>query len=199
MTRLQEAIAEPVRLGLHALRVTMSVGLASFPNDGRDAETLLANAEAAICRAKESGRDNVQFYRPEFNLRVQEKFRVQEALRSAVLRNEFVLHYQPQVNLQMGAILAVEALIRWRHPTLGLLPPLRFIPLAEESGLIAAIGEWVLKEACRQAEAWRRKGLPPIRMSVNVSARQFRERRLTAVVANALATVASTRDNSSSS
>ncbi len=109
-------------------------------------------------RAKESGRDNVQFYRPEINLRVQEKFRMQEALRGAVLRNEFVLHYQPQVNLQTGAILAVEALIRWRHPTLGLLPPLRFIPLAEESGLIAAIGEWVLREACRQAEAWRAPG-----------------------------------------
>ncbi len=186
VTRLQEAIAEPVRIGAHALRVTMSVGLASFPNDGRDAETLLANADAAMYRAKESGRDNVQFYRPEINLHVQEKFRLQEALRSAVLRNEFVLYYQPQVNLQTGAILAVEALIRWRHPTLGLLPPLRFIPLAEESGMITTIGEWVLNEACRQAEAWRRQGLPPIRMSVNVSARQFRERRLTAAVAAAL-------------
>jgi diguanylate cyclase (GGDEF)-like protein len=186
VTRLQEAVAEPVRIGSHALRVTISVGLASFPNDGRDAETLLANADAAMYRAKESGRDNVQFYRPEINLHVQEKFRLQEALRSAVLRNEFVLHYQPQVNLHTGAILAVEALIRWRHPTLGLLPPLRFIPLAEESGMITVIGEWVLNEACRQAEAWRRQGLPPIRMSVNVSARQFRERRLTTAVAAAL-------------
>jgi diguanylate cyclase (GGDEF)-like protein len=186
VTRLRAAIAEPVHVGEHALRVTSSVGVASFPGDGRDAETLLANADAAMYRAKESGRDNLQFYRPEINLRVQEKFRMQEALRGAVVRNEFLLHYQPQVNLRTGAILAVEALIRWRHPTLGLLPPSRFIPMAEESGLITSIGEWVLGEACRQAQAWRRSGLPPIRMSVNVSARQFHERRLKAVVAAAL-------------
>ena len=111
---------------------------------------------------------------------------MQEALRSAIVRNEFVLHYQPQVNLNTGAIFGVEALIRWRHPTLGLLAPSRFIPLAEESGLITQIGEWVLNEACRQAKTWQDFGLPPIRMSVNVSARQFREVRLTGAVAAAL-------------
>ncbi len=187
LKRLQKAITETAHVGGHGLRVTCSVGVANFPDDGRDAETLLANADAAMYRAKESGRDTIQFYRPEFNLRVQEKFGMQEALRCAVLRNEFVLFYQPQVNLRTGAILAVEALIRWRHPTLGLLPPSRFIPLAEESGLITAIGEWALNEACRQAKAWQDAGLPSIRMSVNVSARQFSEPRLTALVAAALA------------
>jgi EAL domain-containing protein (putative c-di-GMP-specific phosphodiesterase class I) len=111
---------------------------------------------------------------------------MQEALRLALTGQEFVLHYQPQLDLHTGAILGVEALIRWRHPTLGLLPPARFVPLAEETGLITGIGAWVIDEACRQAEAWRKEGMPPIRMSVNVSARQFRERGLTAVVAAAL-------------
>ena len=186
LTRLQKAIAKPVTIDGHVLRVTSSVGVASFPGDGQDAETLLANADAAMYRAKENGRDNVQFYRREINDRVREKLRMQEALRGAVVRNEFVLHYQPQVNLRTGAILAVEALIRWRHPTLGLLGPSHFIPLAEESGLIAEIGEWVLNEACRQAKAWQASGLPPIRISVNVSARQLRDRRLSEVVRAAL-------------
>ena len=158
MTRLQEAIAEPVRIGQHALRVTSSIGLASFPNDGRDAETLLANADAAMYRAKESGRDNFQFYRPEINLRVQEKFRMQEALRGAVLRNEFVLHYQPQVDLQHRRDPRGRGADPVAPPDARAAAAVRFIPLAEESGLIAAIGEWVLNEACRQAKAWRRQG-----------------------------------------
>ncbi len=160
--------------------------MAIFPNDASDAEALLANADAAMYRAKENGRDNFQFYRPEINLRLQEKFSMQEALRLALTAQEFVLHYQPQLDLHTGTILGVEALIRWRHPTLGLLPPARFVPLAEETGLITGIGAWVINEACRQAQAWRKEGMPPIRMSVNVSARQFRERGLTGVVAAAL-------------
>ena len=186
VTRLQRAIAEPIHIEGRVLRVTSSAGVASFPNDGQDAETLLANADAAMYRAKEDGRDIFQFYRPEINVRVQEKFQLQEALRCAVGQKEFVLHYQPQVDLHTGAILAVEALIRWRHPTLGPIGPSQFIPLAEESGIITQIGEWVLNEACRQAKAWQDSGLPPIRVSVNVSARQFRESRLTEVVSVAL-------------
>ena len=186
LRRLQSAIASPIELCGHGLRLTGSIGVAIYPNDATDAEALLANADAAMYRAKENGRDNVEFYRPEINLRLQEKFSMQEALRLALARQEFVLHYQPQLDLRTGAILGVEALIRWRHPNLGLLPPARFIPLAEETGMITGIGAWVINEACRQAEAWRKEGLPPIRMSVNVSARQFRERGLTGVVATAL-------------
>ena len=186
LRRLQSAISSPIDIAGHAVRVTGSLGVAIFPNDADDAEALLANADVAMYRAKENGRDNVEFYRPEINLRLQEKFRLLEALRLALARKEFVLHYQPQLDLRTSAIHGVEALIRWRHPTLGILPPARFIPLAEETGLINGIGEWVLNEACRQAEAWRKKGLPPIRMSVNVSARQFRERGLTGIVAAAL-------------
>ncbi len=186
LRRLQSAIASPIDLGGHGLRLTGSLGVAIYPNDAKDAEALLANADAAMYRAKENGRDSFQFYRPEINLRLQEKFSMQEALQLAIARNEFVLHYQPQLDLRSGAIFGVEALVRWRHPTLGLLPPARFIQLAEETGLINEIGEWVLQEACRQAEAWRKDGMPPIRMSVNVSARQFRERQLTGVVAAAL-------------
>ena len=184
--KLQKAIAEPTEINGRPLGVTSSVGAATYPGDGEDADTLLINADAAMYRAKELGRDNFQFYQPEFNARFHERVCLQEELRAAIAHDEFVLHYQPQANLRTRTVLAVEALIRWNHPKLGLLPPARFIPLAEETGLIAPIGEWVINEACRQAREWRERGLPPIRMSVNVSARQFRERRLTAIVARAL-------------
>ncbi len=184
--KLQSAIAEPVEINGRQLSVTSSVGAATYPSDGQDADALLVNADAAMYRAKEVGRDNFQFYQPEFNAKFHERFRLQEELRAAIARGEFVLHYQPQANLRTRAVFAVEALIRWNHPKLGMLPPARFIPLAEETGLIAPIGEWVINEACRQAVEWRDRGLPPIRMSVNVSARQFRERQLTTIVAGAL-------------
>jgi diguanylate cyclase (GGDEF)-like protein/PAS domain S-box-containing protein len=186
LRRIQAAVADPVLVDGHALRVTASIGLATFPDDGEDVDALLANADAAMYRAKESGRDRVGLYSPGLNETINEKFRLREDLNNALARGEFALLYQPQVNLRTGRIFAVEALIRWNHPALGVLAPARFISLAEETGLIAPIGEWVLNEACRQNKAWQEEGLPPITVSVNVSALQFRERRFAAMVAAAL-------------
>jgi diguanylate cyclase (GGDEF)-like protein/PAS domain S-box-containing protein len=184
--RIQSAIAEPVRLEGHDLRVTSSIGVANYPDNGVDANTLLANADAALYRAKDFGRDNFQFYTSELNTKIHGRFLLQEELRNAVARSEFILHYQPQVDLRTGRLFALEALVRWNHPKLGMVPPIKFIPMAEETGLIMPIGDWVLREACRQNKAWQDAGLPPVTVSVNVSARQFRERNLVARVAGVL-------------
>jgi diguanylate cyclase (GGDEF)-like protein len=184
--KIQSAIAEPVRLEGHDLRVTSSIGIANYPDDGIDADTLLANADAALYRAKDVGRDNFQFYTSELNTEVQGKFLLQVELRNAVARSEFVLHYQPQLDLRTGRVFAVEALVRWNHPRIGMVPPIKFIPMAEETGLIVPIGDWVLREACRQNKAWQDAGLPLMVVSVNVSARQFKEKNLVARVAGAL-------------
>ena len=184
--KIQSAIAEPVHLDGHDLSVTSSIGIANYPNDGVDTDALLANADAALYRAKDVGRDNFQFYTSELNAKVHEKFLLQEELRNAVARSELVLHYQPQVDLRTGRVFALEALVRWRHPKLGLVPPIKFIPMAEGSGLIVPIGNWVLREACRQNKAWQDASLAPMVVSVNVSARQFREKNLVAQVASAL-------------
>ena len=186
LRRIQTVVAAPVVVDGHALRVTASIGVAAFPDDGKDVDALLANADAAMYRAKETGRDRVQLYSPGLNEKVKEKFKLREDLDNALARGEFALLYQPQVNLRSGRVFAVEALIRWNHPALGVLSPDRFIPLAEETGLIAPIGEWVLNEACRQNKAWQEEGLPPIAVAVNVSALQFREKRFAAIVAAAL-------------
>jgi diguanylate cyclase (GGDEF)-like protein len=183
---ITDAISKPVPVAEHRLRITASIGIASYPKDGADPDTLLANADAAMYRAKEFGRDNFQFYAPEFNSRAHEKFLLQEELRNALTHSEFALHYQPQVDLRSGQVFAVEALIRWNHPTRGLVSPLTFIPSAEETGLIVPIGDWILHEACRQNKAWQRAGLPPVTVCVNVSARQFREKNLIDRVVNAL-------------
>ena len=184
--RLREAITEPVELEGHRLTVTASIGVANCPRDGATAAALLANADAAMYHAKEVGRGGFQFYSPELSISARKNLVLQQEVRDAVARSEFTLLYQPEVNLTSGKIFAVEALIRWNHPTRGMISPNEFIPLAEETGLIVSIGNWVLYEACRQNKAWQDAGLPPIAVSVNVSARQFMEKSLVARTTRAL-------------
>lgn len=186
LQKICAAIAEPIAIGGRPFKVTASVGVASYPRDGEDADALLANADAAMYRTKENGRDGVSFYTPEINVKVRRKFAMQEELRTALARSEFVVHYQPQVDLRTNRVFAVEALVRWNHPTRGMVAPADFIPLAEETGLIGQIGEWVLLAACRENKAWQDAGLPAVTVCVNVSARQFREKNWTSRVIWAL-------------
>jgi diguanylate cyclase (GGDEF)-like protein/PAS domain S-box-containing protein len=184
--RLRAAVTEPVPIEGQMFRVTCSVGLAAYPGDGEDAETLLMNADIAMYQAKESGRDSYQFYTREMNELARERRLLQEGLRAAIANNEFTLLYQPLVDLKSGEIFAVEALVRWHHPEFGIIQPARFIPMAEESGLIVPLGDWVLREACRQNKTWQDAGMKPISVCVNVSARQFREKTWVARVAAVL-------------
>jgi diguanylate cyclase (GGDEF)-like protein/PAS domain S-box-containing protein len=175
LEKLRHAIAQPIAIEGQLFRVTSSIGLATYPQDGNDGETLLMNADTAMYQAKEKGRDNIQHYTAEMNINAQERRILQEGLRQAVERKEFALVYQPQFDLRTGEIVAVEALLRWHHPTLGVIPPAKFIPMAESTGLIVPLGDWVLREACRQNKAWQDAGIPPVTIGVNVSARQFRD------------------------
>ncbi|MDB5982920.1 MAG: hypothetical protein JWQ69_3935 [Pseudomonas sp.] len=186
LQKLQEAILEPIHLSGHTLHVTCSMGLASYPSDGVDPETLLRNADAAMYRSKELGRNGYQFYTQEMSSKHQGKLLMQDGLRNAIDQSQFLLLYQPQVDLRSGHIIGVEALIRWQHPELGLVSPIKFIPQAEETGLIVPIGDWVIHSACLQNKAWQDAGMPPIIMSVNISARQFIERDLVSRVKHAL-------------
>jgi len=169
------AIAEPVPIKDQPVRITGSIGAAVYPGDGADAETLLLNAGIAMQEAKANGRDNFQFYSKGLDDAARERRLLQDHLLGAISNQEFSLLYQPQIDLGSGAIFAVEALLRWNHPTLGEVPPVKFIPLAEESGLIVPLGNWVLREACRQNKAWQDAGLAPITVCVNISARQMIE------------------------
>ena len=187
LQRMLEAVAAPVHIEGHELFLTCSIGIAAYPADGADPETLIKHADIAMYRAKETGRNNVQFYKAAMNERALERLRIEGDLRNAIEREEFVLHYQPQIDLRTGQIVGMEALIRWNHPTLGLLAPLRFIGLAEETGLIVPIGAWVLRSACRQNKAWQDAGMAPLRVAVNLSARQFAQQDLLPSIAGALA------------
>jgi diguanylate cyclase (GGDEF)-like protein len=175
MQRISAKVSEPITIEGKELYVTSSAGISIYPQDGRDVDTLLKNADAAMYRAKDHGRSNFQFYTSEMNERVNERLALENALRRALERQELALHYQQKVNLKTGQIVGSEALVRWMHPEWGLVRPARFIPLAEETGLIVSIGEWVLREACRQSRAWIDAGLNPGVVSVNLSVRQFRQ------------------------
>jgi EAL domain-containing protein (putative c-di-GMP-specific phosphodiesterase class I) len=162
------------------------MGASLFPQDGADAETVLKKADLAMYRAKDMGRNTYQFYQPEMNASVGARMNVERRLRRALRDGEFLLHYQPQVDLKTGDMVGVEALVRWMDPEFGLVSPNAFIPVAEECGLIGPLAEWVLREACRQNKAWQDEGLPVVRMSVNLSARQFQQRDIRELVTSVL-------------
>jgi diguanylate cyclase (GGDEF)-like protein len=186
LDKMRMAIAEPISIEGRPFHIACSMGVATYPNDGPDAEALLTNADAAMYKAKEAGGDGFQFFTAEMNVKVHERLALQDAMRDGIGRSEFYLVYQPQVDIQSGRIFAVEALVRWKHPVRGVIAPNEFITLAEETGLIVPLGDWVLNEACRQNKAWQDAGLPPVSVCVNVSARQFQDKKWTSHVTSAL-------------
>jgi diguanylate cyclase (GGDEF)-like protein/PAS domain S-box-containing protein len=173
--RIIQAVAEPQSIDQHDLHVTTSIGLSLYPDDGLNAETLVKNADTAMYQAKENGRQSYQFFKTDMNVKAVERQSIEESLRRALDRQEFSLQYQPKIDLRTKRITGAEALIRWTHPTRGSVSPAQFIPVAEDSGLIVPIGNWVLHEACRQTRAWEKTGLPAVPIAVNVSALEFRQ------------------------
>lgn len=184
---VRHAVATPITLGGLTFQVTCSMGIACFPQHGDNPTDLVANADAAMYRAKETGRDNLEIFSVEMAEKARKKLVLIEEMRRALEDGQFVLYFQPQKNLSTGRVFGAEALVRWNHPTRGLVPPSDFIPLAEETGLIVPLGDWILREACRQCRAWQDDGLEPVVVSVNVSARQFKEKAWAVRVAAALA------------
>ncbi len=184
--KLRAECARPIEVAGHEMHISISLGASLYPDDAQDSRTLLRYADSALYHAKAEGRNNLQLYRPELILRMQRRMTLESGLRSALARDEFELHYQPIVSLADGTPLMAEALIRWKHPTLGLLAPDTFIPIAEEMGLSASIGAWVVTEACRTAAAWPRHAGREIVVSINVSPRQFKSGNLVQTVRNAL-------------
>ncbi len=174
--RIVDAMAAEFVIQGHLLNVSCSLGISIFPDDGEEAEALFKNADLAMYDAKEHGRNNVRLFTPEMNIQAVERMTLENSLRSALERSEFYLVYQPQADLATGEIIGCEALIRWRHPELGVVPPNKFIPIAESSGLIIPIGEWVLRTACAQARQWQDQGLLAVPVAVNVSAVQFQQK-----------------------
>jgi diguanylate cyclase (GGDEF)-like protein/PAS domain S-box-containing protein len=171
--KIVEVLNTPFQLEGAELFVTASIGITVYPSDSTEQDTLIRNADVAMYRAKERGRNNYQFYTPEMNTRTREMLNMEGELRRALDRDEFVLHFQPKVSLATGRITGVEALLRWRHPERGLVPPGEFIPLLEETGLIVQAGDWVLRAVCRQLNQWKRDGIRPMPVAINLSARQF--------------------------
>jgi diguanylate cyclase (GGDEF)-like protein/PAS domain S-box-containing protein len=183
---LQKAISKPVRFEVSEIAVTSSIGIAAFPWDGATPEELLANADRAMYRAKQLGRNTLQYHDGVVSSSVDLPLSEQEELRQAIIANQLFLLYQPQVDVATGRITGLEALVRWNHPTKGVIPPVNFIPLAEETGLIVPLGLWVLNEACRQARAWQDMGLTPLTIAVNVSPKQFADPDFASHVAEAI-------------
>ncbi|HBW36206.1 bifunctional diguanylate cyclase/phosphodiesterase [Desulfosporosinus sp. BICA1-9] len=173
--RILGVFAQPIILDGNEVYVSTSIGISLYPNDGTDLETLVKQADTAMYYAKEKGRNNCQFFTSGLNIKANQRLATENSLRKALVRGEFVLHYQPQVDFESGSIVGLEALIRWNSVELGMVSPAAFIPIAEETGLIVPIGEWVLWTACAQNKSWQEQSYPPLRIAVNISARQFRE------------------------
>ena len=184
--KVLSTLVKPMVIQRQECRVTASIGICMFPAEAQDEQALMKNADIAMYRAKEDGKNNYKFYSEEMNIHSFERLALETSLRRGLERNEFLLHYQAKLDLHTGRITGVEALVRWQHPDLGLVPPAQFIPLAEETGLIVPLGKWVLVTACAQNVAWQRDGLPPLNMAVNLSARQFADEDLVKDVAAAL-------------
>ncbi len=184
--KILKQFAVPFEVDGQQLSTSLSIGIAVYPDDGKDFDTLLKKADMAMYQAKEAGRNTYRFFTEQMNVNTLENLRMLNSLRQALESTEFFLHYQPQIDLATGAVIGAEALIRWNHPELGMVPPGNFIPLAEESGLIVQIGDWVLLEACRQTAAWHVAGLPKLVIAVNISAVQFKHHNLENSVLQAL-------------
>ncbi|MES2049528.1 MAG: EAL domain-containing protein [Pseudomonadota bacterium] len=176
-------LSRPIEVEGHDMFVTASIGISLYPRDGDNGETLLRYADIAMYRVKEHGRNSVRQFVPEMGVTAISRLNMEGALRRGLERNEFTLHYQPKIDLRTSEIIGAEALVRWRHPQIGLVHPIEFIPLAEETGLILPLGEWVFAEACRQQIAWQAEGLPPLKIAINMSARQFRQEDLSERIA----------------
>lgn len=188
LQRIRTVIAEEIVIDDHEIFLTCSVGIATYPADASRPDELIQYADMAMSGAKALGNNNFKFYTPELNERIRERLKIETALRSALERSEFVLHYQPQLDLCTGRIVAVEALIRWQHPELGLVSPNVFIGIAEDMGLIVPLGEWVLQTACTQMKSWHRSGIGELRVAVNLSARQFAQGNLVDMIRTTLLT-----------
>ncbi|MBI3529148.1 MAG: EAL domain-containing protein [Betaproteobacteria bacterium] len=173
--KIIDALHRPISVGSHTLNTSCSIGISIYPNDAEDSRELMKNADTAMYHAKERGRNNFQFFSPEMNLRAVERHQLETELRRALEADQFVLHYQPQMDIRTGRLVGIEALIRWQHPQRGLVPPNSFIPVAEESGLIELIGKWALRTACEQNQRWQAAGFPIVKIAVNISARQFND------------------------
>ncbi len=185
--RMLDAIAVPFEIGEHTISMTACIGVSVAPRNGRDVDTLMKCADAALLRAKKSGQSTFRFYSPEMDADASRRLGLEAVLRKALLRNELTVHYQPQVSLDSGNMIGMEALLRWNNAEFGSISPAEFIPIAEDTGLILSIGEWVLRTACLQARQWLDLGLASLRIAVNLSARQFRQANLPAVVSQCLA------------
>jgi diguanylate cyclase (GGDEF)-like protein len=184
--KIIEALAKPVIVGEQQLHTSPSIGISIYPIDGADADTIMRNADTAMYHAKALGRNNFQFYSAEMNRAASERLDIESRLRHALSRKEFELHYQPQLSADGTKVVGVEALLRWNPADGRGVPPTRFIPIAEETGMILEIGEWVLRTACQQLKTWLDAGVPPLRLAVNVSARQLRKQNFPDIVASAL-------------